>query len=123
MIWIRSIAERMLLEKAVREIVVKEGEWFGRDRGCLDLIDLLEDCTADRNSTYSRDEADRAFGNSDDVGWDVSLQLDSGLNNANYSDFEVNQIDFAGGCIARQTQPGLERGSSRLKIRSPRACR
>lgn len=122
MIWTRSIAERTLSEKAVREIVAKEGEWFDMDRECLDLIDLLEDCTADRNSTYSRDEADRPFGNSA-VGWDVNLQLDSGLNNGNYSDFEVNQTDFAGDCVARQNQFGLERRCSRLRIRSPRAYR
>lgn len=101
------------------------GEWLDKDRGCLDLTDLLEDCMEDRNSTcstYAVDEADRAFGNFA-VGWNVNLRLDSGLSNANYSDFEVNQTDVAGDCIARQTRLGLERVRIRLRSRSLRGYR
>lgn len=125
MIWIRSIAEQTLSEKVVREIVARVGEWLDKDRGCLDLIDLLEDCTEDRNSTcstYAVDEADRDFENSA-VSWDVNLRLDSGLSNGNYSDFEVNQTDVAADCIALQTRLGLERVCIRLKFRSLRAYR
>lgn len=108
-----------------REIVATVGEWLDKDRGCLGLIDLLEDCTEDRNSTcstYARDEADRAFENSA-VSWDVNLRLDSGLSNGNYSGSEVNQTDVAGDCIARQAPLGLGRVCILLKFRSLRAYR
>jgi hypothetical protein len=60
----------------------------------------------DKNWRRRRAEEDMACGMLA-AGLDMILRLDSGLNNVNWSDFEVNRNDSVGDNIARQLQCGI----------------